>query len=169
MMALYQHNEMLATIAQELIADHYPDIAKYEIKIAYMFRAEIPRVAGVCRKIDDQNRALHGFDFAITLARDVWDRAEKDQSGKIFQRAVLDHELQHVAIVFDEETGDPKYDKESGLIKTRLVEHDVQEFAAILKRYGPYADDLRAFIEAHETWKRQTVKTTIPEATSGTD
>lgn len=151
-MALFTQSEMLSDMAAPLIADHYPEIRKYDLKIVYMFKSEMPGKAGSCRKVSDQDRVLHGFDFIITLAKDLWDHMGV-AGDTVFQTAVLDHELAHVGVAYDEESGEPRYDKESGLIRTALVKHDVEEFESIIRRYGAYAADLRTFQRAFEANK----------------
>jgi len=160
-MAYYKQSETLADMAAALIADHYPEIKKYEIKICYLFKKEIPHAAGVCRKVDDLNRALHGYDFVITIAEDLWNEAGK-KGDDTFQKALMDHELAHVAIVYDEESGEPKYDQDSGMIRTALNRHNVEEFESIIERYGTYAGDLRRFIAAFERNKARKVEETAP-------
>jgi len=153
-MALFEQSQMLADMAQGLIDDHYPVIRDNALRIAYMFKDEMPGKCGTCRKVGDQDRTLHGFDFVITLAKDLWGELEK-RGDKTFQVAVLDHELAHVGVVVNEETGEPKRDPDSDLVRLRLVRHDVEEFESIIRRYGAYAADLRAFQRAFEESKNE--------------
>ena len=148
-MALFQQSEELSTMAEILIADHYPEIARNGLRIAYLFKQTMPKKAGVCRKVSDLDRQLHGFDFTITINHDLWDAAA-ERGDPEWQKAILDHELAHVGISIDEESGEPKRDEESGLIKTTILKHNVEEFEDILGRYGTYADDLRRFIRVYQ-------------------
>ncbi len=69
-----------------------------------------------------------GCQLVLEVAKEVWDKLDTNQ-----REAVIDHELSHVLV-----------DDESG--KVSLIEHDVNEFGSIIKRYGPYLPSLQLFI-----------------------
>jgi len=144
-MPRYEESVNLKNLAQDLIQKHHDPLKI--LKIAYEFRDEAAVsngkvIAGKCIRVDDRNYTLHGYDIIIEIARDVWDEATSQ-----FQIAVLDHELTHVGIRF-EETGEEQRDAKTDRIKTFIRMHDIEEFASVLERYGEYHASLRAFLEA---------------------
>jgi len=145
----------LATRADKLIRKHHTHLKG--IPILYVWRDKATRaggrlVLGKASRLTGRNAYLVGaaiagqgelYDyehdddqdhtrFVIEIAADVWllltDDNERD--------ALLDHELSHCRL-----------DDEGRLV---LRDHDVSEFAHIVKRYGLWRDDLREFGEAVE-------------------
>ena len=81
-------------------------------------------------------RDASGVDvhYLIEVGMDAWDGQSARQ-----KRAILDHELHHF-------TGMEVDDK--GREKWGLRGHDVQEFAAVVRRHGAYHADLEVFVAA---------------------
>jgi hypothetical protein len=69
-------------------------------------------------------------DFLITL-----DAAYCDQATDAEFCALVEHELYHIAQDVDE-FGSPKFSRDTGEPKLRLVGHDVEEFVGVVRRYG---------------------------------
>jgi hypothetical protein len=142
----YQPDQGLANLAADIIRKDRPQLSV--LAIAFVFRDEAPvsdgKVkAGMCVRIDDRNWTLHKQDFLIEIAKDIWDQANPQ-----FQRALMDHELGHCGIRYDDETGAPAIDENTGRIKTYCRQHDIEEFADVLQRHGDYHEGLRTFIAA---------------------
>jgi len=141
----YKQNKELEEIAATVIKAHRPGL---EIAaICYMFRevaaiTDEKVVAGMCVRVDDRNYTIHSFDFVIEIAQDVWDEASVD-----FRVALMDHELGHVGIRYDEE-GEPVRDPETERLKTYSKKHDIEEFEEVLERHGAYHKALREFLAA---------------------
>jgi hypothetical protein len=72
---------------------------------------------------DDPGR----FAYVIVIGLDAWEKLSTDQ-----RRIVLDHELCHAA------GQDPQG-------RWTLTGHDVEEFSAIIRRYGTWTADLQIF------------------------
>jgi len=144
-MPVYKQDKELAEIAALVIKEHRPGL---EIaKICYMFREEAAIsddkvIAGMCVRVDDRNYTIHSFDMVIEIARDVWEEA----TGQ-FRVALMDHELGHVGIRYDEE-GEPIRDAVTDRLKTYSKRHDIEEFEDVLERHGAYHKALRDFLEA---------------------
>ncbi len=119
-------------LAKEIIAAYHPHLN--HARIAIVFRdGDAPTSNGketlgqtslVTSKM--QVIAKERFDFLIWLAGDWWHEATDSQ-----RRALLDHELCHCG-------GEP--------YAWKLRGHDVQEFACILDRHGPWYRELHNFI-----------------------
>lgn len=151
---LYELNAVEpARIAARIIRDHRPELA--DLNLCYMWRDEAVSmgegrvVAGQCVHVSDRDYAIHGHDFLILFARDVWTAADKE-----FLPAIVDHELAHVGIRLDEH-GDRVVDEDTGRVKTYCRHHDIEEFADVLERHGAYHSALRTFLAA---WRSETAK-----------
>jgi hypothetical protein len=143
------------TIAKQVIGECMNEIAELQsigsLKIAYMFRPEAQgrgegRVcAGQCVHVDDKNHALHGFDFMVVIAKDVWDSVPQ----KEWRTALVHHELLHIGIRYDDD-GATKFDEDSGRLATYCRHHDIEEFEPVLATYGAWHGELRRFLDAYK-------------------
>src|SRR6266404_1667360 len=68
--------------------------------------------------------------FVITITKHFWTNA-----SDLFKQALVDHELEHC-----------EYDSEKD--KYSMVEHDLEEFVAIVKRYGLWNVGVEQFVKA---------------------
>lgn len=132
-MPAYKQDKELSDIGAVVIKEHRPGLAI--AAICYMFRAEAAItddkvIAGMCVRVDDRNYTIHSFDFVIEIARDLWEEAT-DQ----FRTALIDHELGHVGIRYDED-GEPIRDPNTDRLKTYTKRHDIEEFEDVLERHG---------------------------------
>lgn len=101
-------------------------IAKSEARIAYL-ASDAKKVAhgktvfGQCERVPDRYKWAVPFDFAIVLY-------EPNVAGftDAKLRTLLLHELMHVGVFHDKE-GEEVY---------KVVPHDVEEFGAIIDRFG---------------------------------
>lgn len=174
-MPAYTLDKTLEDLATDIIKTDRPYLGV--VKITYMFRPEAAMsdgkvTAGMCIRVDDRNWAVHKHDFIIEIAYDVWTEATPE-----FRRALMDHELGHVGIRFEED-GHAKEDEKTGRIRTYCKHHDIEEFEDVLERHGPYHKSLRSFLiafakhkinkkkEAEAAQKRdqETEKELLPEA-----
>lgn len=155
-MPSYAQDKGLESLANTIIKVHR---AKLEhLKICYIFRDEAPIsgdkvIAGRCIRVDDRNWTVHKFDFIIEIAKDVWEQATDD-----FKRALMDHELGHIAMELTAEGG-PVRDERNGRLKTRCKMHDIEEFEEVLERHGAYHKKLREFLDAFARHKKKKRKT----------
>lgn len=128
----YRFAAEVEEIARKLIAEHHPHLAS--AKIAYLMADKLPPVrgrprGGMAAKASERERALHGYDFVITINREVWRELTPAQ-----REALVDHELSHC-----------------GLSVTgcwTILPHDLEEFAGVVKRHGLWSEDVRAFGKA---------------------
>ena len=90
---------------------------------------------------DDEARE-NPIDYLIILDDEWWiDASERDREALVF------HELNHLQPAFDKD-GNQRFSRETGLPVVALVGHDVEEFAAVVRRYGAWSDDVRGFLAA---------------------
>lgn len=100
-------------------------------------------VLGKCKKASDLDRELMAFDFVILLNRTFWCDPKVDDAKR---KALLDHELMHAAVKYDD-TGEPEVD-EKGRTVYRTRKHDLEEFVDTVTRHGIYRRDLEVFAHA---------------------
>jgi len=129
-----------------LIEQHHDELTDARIALAWN-TAWKPDVdgrckLGMCKKASDLDRELAAFDFVIILRREFWFHAQVNDNQR---NALLDHELMHATVKLDS-TGDPVHD-ERGRVIYRIRKHDIEEFGAIVARYGLYKRDLQWFVE----------------------
>lgn len=115
-------------IAHEIINEKHP--IAIGANIAYTFKLKHGEksgkvVLGTCSKQSEKAKMLHGWDFIIELAWDMWAFLSDDQRS-----ALLLHELCHIH-------------KEDGVWKTNA--HNVEEFIKVIEHHGLWKPDLVAF------------------------
>lgn len=126
-MDLRQINEHYSEIGRELIETEplLNDIRESEVTIIYLSsehekKTSQKTVYGCCEKVPDKYKWSVPCDFTITIFEPNVERFTEEQL-----RILILHELLHVGIKQDG-------NEESYYIK----EHDVEEFKAIIERYG---------------------------------
>jgi hypothetical protein len=80
-------------------------------------------------------------DFLITLDREYW-----EEGDDLDREILMYHEMCHCIHAVDRE-GELRYDEDGNPVWA-LRAHDVEEFEATVRRYGPYSPEIRRFIEA---------------------
>jgi hypothetical protein len=135
-------------LLDELVAEYHEDLKDARIALAWCSSwkpdADGRVTLGQCKKASDLDRELAPFDFVILLQRHFWrdDLFVTDDQ----RRALLDHELMHAALKYDEH-GEPAVD-ERGRKIYRIRKHDLEEFSAIAERHGLWKRDLERFAAA---------------------
>lgn len=115
--------------AKKLISEHHTEANL--ASVAYIFKAKHTETngkikLGSCKKQSPTNKMLHGWDYIIELAWDMWAFFEP------FQRdALLLHELCHI--------------RADGSWK--IEPHNVEEFSKVIEIYGLWKPDLVRFAE----------------------
>lgn len=145
-----EHGPNMYALLQQLVRAHHEEIAGARIALAWnlTWQPDVDgRVTlGQCRKVGDLEREvndLRPYDFVIVLRREFW---ENPYVTDLQHRALLDHELTHATVALDGH-GEPMQD-ECGRTVYRLKRHDIEEFTAIVERYGIYKKDLEDFAAA---------------------
>jgi hypothetical protein len=120
--------------AETLIEKYHPDLKR--ARIGFIFRSE-PSVSGDkfvvghTKKVSYQDQTLLDYDFIIWLAKDIYEKWEQKR-----REALIDHELCHCTKT---ETGEAK-----------IRHHDIEEFEAIIDRYGLWDKALASVAPAFE-------------------
>ena len=140
----YTDAPIIREIALDLIThtDEYSPLMNVEVR--YVWRLGTPAkskgkpVFGKARKISGLNAHLaHAADcdlgfFVIEIAHELWRYLEPEQ-----QRALVDHELAHLQVAFDDD------DQMTLTIKG----HDVEEFHSVVRRHGAWRPELATLAE----------------------
>lgn len=139
-------------VATRLIEAHHPHLK--QLKVAYIMKPEGTVsngkvTAGMCIRCDDRAFLLHGTDFIMEIAKNIWDDAQPK-----FQEAIVDHELSHMGVKVDEH-GVPARDPKTGRIRTYVKHHDMEEFEGVVERYGAYRKDLRSFLDSFKKGEKK--------------
>lgn len=128
-------------IGQKLIAEHHTRLEG--IRVDFVFRDKASKsngkiVLGKARKVSGLNAFLANDDghdfFVIEIAEDEWEQMPPSK-----RRALVDHELCHCTIDFDED---------KGVVTLGIKGHDVEAFVEEIERNGLWKDDLAEFAKA---------------------
>ncbi len=94
------------------------------------------KALGITRKLGGKDRALGRGDAEIALDHYWWTQQASEEQ----QRALLDHELHHIAVVLQKETGRARLD-DMGRPVVRLRKHDFEFgwFSVIAARHGEHS------------------------------
>lgn len=134
-------------LLRELVSEHHRELKDAKIALAFCtsWKADVDgRITlGKCKKASDLDRELAAFDFIILLSRFFW---RSEGVTDLQRRALLDHELMHAAVTYDDK-GEPKRDARDRIVY-RVRKHDIEEFADIVARHGCYKADLETFAAA---------------------
>lgn len=127
MVSWEEASQEVINMAEELIAKYHPVLGKYA-RVGFVFRSEAQvsngrAVLGKASKVSEKLKTLLELDFLIWIAKKEFEAMEDER-----KRALIDHELSHCSIT----DGD-----------FRMRHHDVEEFHAIIERYGLWTDDLQ--------------------------
>lgn len=136
----------VAAIARDLIAEHHTHLLG--VRIEYVFCDRLPKNKGKAqlgnaRKISSLNAFLAGKPdqedkttppfFVVTIHSASWQFLKDSQ-----RIALVDHELSHLWAEEDED----------GNRKLKLLGHDLEEFAAVVRRHGVWLGDVQQFVNA---------------------
>lgn len=122
-------NDNYRKIAEELI-DQEPELFQLKrssARIAYLESDAAKKsgdfeTLGECEKVQSKNQWAMNYDFTVTIYKKNTEHLDQDQL-----RVLIFHELLHIDIYYDPETGAETY----GIRK-----HDLQDFKTIVDRYG---------------------------------
>ena len=132
-MRQYEAADVVAVLAKEkVIPKWHPECSK--LSIAYVFTDDLGVSKGrvtmaQIKKTTDLEAFLTGLDAILVVDRVIWNRLDDNQ-----RVALIDHEFCHVGF------------NDAG--KLALIGHDLEEFAAVVKRHGAWLADITRFNEA---------------------
>lgn len=89
-------------------------------------------------------------DFLMILDAEYWEGA-----SPLEREILVFHEMCHMELKKNRD-GDLVLDEMTGRPKWKIAGHDVEEFTAVVARYGAHSDDLRAFVDAANSFVAET-------------
>ena len=139
--------DLTATV-DRMAAEYHDELIQATVGALFVFDTEesLPCLkhqgypaAAVVRITPIRDRALGIPDAIITVDRATWQTLSAVQKD-----ALIDHELEHLELVLDDETGKPKYDALERP-KLRMRRHDTQLgwFAEVARRHGEASCEVR--------------------------
>ena len=132
----FQKSEVIQAVAEKIIDEHYPELVDAKPLIGYYIREGNWSKAGSCKKTTAFERHLTGKMYFIVINDSAYQDFGEDQLN-----ALVDHELYHI----ERDQDNPDIgDSEAWGIR----DHDVEEFAAIIKRHGLWEHGVKRFAEA---------------------
>lgn len=136
----YENAESVEAVANSLIPSYHPELVNARMR--YVFKEKAGKkggktIFGTVKKTSDLMVFLIEADFLIEVGLDAWNEMDGPK-----RTAAVDHLLERI---YGEE------DENSGEMKWKLREPDVQEFSSILSRHGAWNDDLVGFLTVAQT------------------
>lgn len=134
-MANYDEAESVRDIAAGLIPNFHPELASARIMYVFCDKAGTKggrELLGKVRKFSGLLEWALEMDFVIEVPVDKWNDLSDSQRS-----ALVDHLLERATGEEDEQTGDMKW---------KVREPDVQEFSSILQRHGAWNESLTGFV-----------------------
>jgi len=154
--APFVHAPELKELAQQVMTD-YDEFR--DLRVALEERALTIRYVWETKPFDPAKDELKTHTIAkVTKANDLWAcLAETDlalQFREWFWRplndrqkeAIVWHELRHIRILTDEG---------GAFAGIKLREHDVEEFAGVMRHFGAIVPGRRAFVDAYLAWAQE--------------
>lgn len=147
-------------LLDDLVEQHHEDLHRTDARIVLAWhkglRPDVDGrlVLGKCKKATDLDRELSPFDFVILLNKEWW---QDRRTTTAQQKALLDHEISHAALAYDEH-GEPKRDERDRYVY-RTRRHDLEEFSDVVARHGIYKRDIEAFARALRRAEEKTAGT----------
>lgn len=126
----------LIEIAEKLLKENPDHELIQEARIAYVYRDKATKYRGKVKlgeahKTSKREGTLHGYDFEIVIAEDMWYTLTDIQ-----KKILVDHELYHCSM-----------DNKGNW---SVAPHDFEEFLPIIKKYGDDAIEVRELLKAVE-------------------
>lgn len=120
----------MTEICSEIVRNHHESLRGFYIGVIAWEgerKSSGSLMLGKARKISENMRPLMAdemLDAVIEISADFWSTAKPNQ-----KRALMDHELHHLTV------------NENGQLAMRG--HDIEEFNAIIRRYGFWLEDVQ--------------------------
>jgi len=108
-------------------------------------------ILGQAKVLSAFERFETGAELAVIVNGDIWDTLTNHQ-----KEALVHHELCHFEQMTNKE-GEPKYD-DNDRPMYKIVGHDLEEFSAVVKRYGLWMEDVKQLVKAADEHRQLSMK-----------
>lgn len=115
-------SEDMKMMASEIIKDERLDVYPAKIEYVLVYPNISKTVAGKCIKTGKELKFFSNLDFVIEISGELWDALDEET-----RRVLLEHELRHILILQNDNTGDWKF---------KIKKHDIQDFSRIVSKHG---------------------------------
>jgi len=132
-------NEDAHQIYSDLLSDpHTKHLVNFKVRLIFTskeMKKGTKRVLGKAVKCTARDNFLHGYDFLIILDEQIWG-ANPD-----IREPLMFHEMLHCG---ENDDGSPC-----------IIEHDVEEFGAVVQKFGLWKTDLKDFSGQLDLFSKQ--------------
>jgi NTP pyrophosphatase (non-canonical NTP hydrolase) len=109
-------------LAEKVINEQKVDIYPSKLEYLLVYPCISKTVAGKCVKSGKELKFFSTFDYLIEISGELWDALDEKT-----REILIEHELKHVLPVANDKTGDWEF---------KIRDHNVQDFASIIKKHG---------------------------------
>ena len=139
----------------EAVRAYHPALAEAGVTFALTFTSPAPRHHGypahaVVRVNSVRDRVEGKADVGLVICEESWEGQTAEE-----RLALMDHELTHLELALDRDTGRPKAD-EAGRprLKTRRHDFELGGFTEVVRRHKIAAPEARGYRELHRAWQQ---------------
>jgi len=140
-MSKHYESRKLTELGERILDKYHEDKARYA-RFKFVFVTKAKGYAAKIGKISSVYQALGvDGDYVIIVNKEVWDLMNKSQ-----RKAMLDHELCHAVV---------EYDDEKDSVKFKLRHHDCEEFNEIVERHGLWRQEVKTLLHVCKNAKKK--------------
>lgn len=118
----FEQSKELKTLGEKVINDKKINVYPAKIDYLIVYPNISKTVAGRCVRAGKELKFYSKFDYIVEMSGELWDTLDDAT-----QAILMQHELMHILPTMNEKSGDWEF---------KLRDHDVQDFASIIKEHG---------------------------------
>ena len=122
-MKQFIHAPSIEEMCKEIIKEENIDIGNAALGCFLVTPYVSKTIAGQCVKTNDRLRFFSTYDYIIEMSESVWKELDE-----VKQKILCHHELLHIHVVRDENSGEVK--------KYGLKDHNIKDFREVIERHG---------------------------------
>lgn len=115
-------SEEVSLVATDVIKKENINVLGARIGYMKVYPNISKTIAGKCIRASKELNFFSDYDYIIQVSGDLWDGLNDE-----VKHILMYHELKHIYIKTNEKTGETEY---------KIMKHDVEDFADIIKKYG---------------------------------
>lgn len=118
----YSISQNIQNICEEVMEEKGMDIFPARVMYILVSPEISPNILGRCIRANNMLKMLGECDYIIQMSAISW-----NEYGKIGKKRIAEHELKHIVIKVDNNTGEVKF---------ALRKHDIEDFYEMITDYG---------------------------------